>query len=272
MSRLRLTKITSPSTPPASTGEIYYDTAGAGYGTPAGLAVKDENGVIAMLGHFTALDYRLLSVVIFVSGTTYTPTNGTRAILVECQGGGGGGGGCATAATNSAAAGGGSGGAYAVGWITGITTTKAMVIGLGGAGGVAGANNGSVGADTTFDVTTVVAKGGLGGIADTVAVGPRIGGLGAAGIGSGSSTGNVGKTMSQAGTAGIVLAAAQAVSGDGGGGYMGMGKGQGIKTQGAGSNGGNYGGGGAGGCILSGGASVAGGNGGQGFIRVWEFA
>jgi hypothetical protein len=74
------------------------------------------------------------------------------------------------------------------------------------------------------------------------------------------------------GSAGMVLAAAQAESGDGGGGFAG-GKPQGIKSQGAGVNAvANTGSGGSGACILSGGASVAGGNGGSGFIRIWEFA
>jgi hypothetical protein len=69
---------------------------------------------------------------------------------------------------------------------------------------------------------------------------------------------------------GLALAAAQAVSGDGGPAAF-NGNAPGIKTQGNGTVGGNYGGGGSGGVILSGGASVAGGAGGNGVIRVWEF-
>jgi hypothetical protein len=74
------------------------------------------------------------------------------------------------------------------------------------------------------------------------------------------------------GDSGLCLAAAQALSGHGGAGFLGMGAAPSIKTQGTGAAGGNYGGGGGGGCILSGGASVAGGVGGNGLLRVWEFA
>jgi hypothetical protein len=275
MSRYRQTKINAPATPPASTEELYYDTAGPGIGGPPALASKDENGVIAMIAHYGILDYRLIKVThVFQGTTTYTPANGTRALFVECFGAGGGGGGCATAATNAAAAGGGGSGAYSAVWLTGaqVKASFSCVVGAGGAGGVAGANNGSVGTDTTFDSASVcTGKGGLGGIAVTVTVGPVVGGVGGAGGAAASGVGDV-KMDGAAGSEGYMLAAAQASSGDGGGGWMGQGKGQGRKTQGAGSNAGNYGAGGGGGCILSGGASVAGGNGSNGLIRVWEFA
>lgn len=270
MSRIRQTKISAAATPPASTEELYYDTAGPGYGTPAALAAKDENGVILSIGHFTALDYRLLSVRTLTSGTTYTPTNGTRAIYVECVGGGAGGGGCLTAVTNAAAAGGGGAGSYSAKWITGITTTKAYVIGAGGAGGVAGANNGSVGSDTTWDVTVVVGKGGSGGLSSTVTTaGPLLGGNGGAGGVAG--TGDI-VIPGSAGSYGLILTAALAQSGAGAAGPVGSAP-IGVRAQGTGTAAvANTGAGGSGGCIVSGGASVAGGAGGSGFIRVWEFA
>jgi hypothetical protein len=270
VSRLRLTKIAAPASPAASTQELYYDTAGPGYNTPAALTSKDENGVIAMVAHYSVLDYRLLKVVTLTSGTTYTPTNGTRAIYVEAVGGGAGGGGCATAVTNAAAAGGGGAGGYSAKWLTGISTTKAYVIGAGGAGGVAGANNGSVGSDTTFNVTDCVGKGGSGGLSSTVTTaGPLLGGNGGAGGVAG--TGDI-VIPGTPGDYGLILTAALAQSGGGGDGFTGS-TAQGLRTQSAGANAvANTGAGGSGGCILSGGASVAGGNGASGWIRVWEFA
>lgn len=272
MSRVRLTKIAAPASPPASTLEVYYDTAGPGYNTPAAATMKDENGVIALVAHFTALDYRLLKVsMLTVSGAgTWTPTNGCRAAYVEAVGGGGGGGGCLSAITNAAAAGGGGGGSYSAKWLTGITTTKAYVIGAGGAGGVAGANNGTVGSDTTFNVTDCVGKGGSGGLSSTVTTaGPLLGGNGGAGGVSG--TGDY-VAPGASGTYGLILTAALAQSGNGGGGFIGSVV-LGVRAQSAGTNAvANTGAGGSGACILSGGASVAGGNGGNGFIRVWEFA
>lgn len=274
MSRYRATKIATPATPPSTTEEIFYATAGPGVAAPAALAAIDENGVVAMLAHFTILDYRLIKVV-DVSATPYVPSNGARALYVECIGAGGGGAGAATAVTNSAGAGGGGGGAYSAVWLTGaqVKASFTVVIGVLGAGGSAGANNGAAGTDTTFDSPSVcTAKGGSGGIADTVAVGPRIGGLGGAPGLAASGVGDL-KCSGNPGDEGLALAAAQAVSGSGGpaAGPFG-GCGQGLKSQGAGGAATGFGGGGAGGCILSGGASVAGGNGGPGLIRVWEFA
>jgi hypothetical protein len=114
-----------------------------------------------------------------------------------------------------------------------------------------------------------MAKGGLGGLADSVAAGPRIGGAGGAG---GPTAGGLGDIVAAGadGATGIVLAAAQALSGSGGGSEIG-GQVAGIKAQGNGTNGHTYGGGGGGGTILSGGAAVAGGQGAPGLIRVWEF-
>src|SRR5258708_4402440 len=104
MSRLRTTKISQPSNPPANTCEYYYDT------TLSKPCVVDQSGNQIVLGGFAAKDYRLIKVVEVFQGTvTYTPTSNAKALYVECIGGGGSGGGVATAATNSGAAGGGGG-------------------------------------------------------------------------------------------------------------------------------------------------------------------
>lgn len=270
MSRLRLTQVADPSNPPATTLELYYDSAGPGIATPVSLSAIDQNGVVARLAGFAILDYRLIAVRT-ITASPYVPTTGTRAIYVECIGGGGAGGGVATAVTNSGAGGGGGGGAYSSSWLTGAAVKASTTVAIGAAGtaGAAGANPGNAGGDTTFDSTVIVAKGGLGGLADTVAV-IHSGGLGAVGGAAASGTGDF-KTSGQAGGYGVALAAAQATSGQGGSSYAGAG-GASVKTTAAGGAAGPYGGGGGGGCAISGGANQVGGVGGIGVIRVWEFA
>jgi hypothetical protein len=68
------------------------------------------------------------------------------------------------------------------------------------------------------------------------------------------------------------LAAAQALSGKGGVGFMAGGNGNSVKNATSIGTAGTKGGGGSGGCIISGGASQQGGAGGDGVLRVWEFA
>jgi hypothetical protein len=222
----------------------------------------------------SALPLRVSRTVITTLGaSTYNVPTGVRAILVECTGGGGGGGGCLTAITNAAGAGGGGGGAYAAAMILNPAASYSVTVADGGAGGVAGANNGTVGADTTFNTSTVVAKGGSGGIADTVAAGPRMGGLGGAGGAASTSTGDI-KSTGEPGGLGIALAAAQTASGAGGiaAGGLGGGASSGNKNStGAGAAGTQFGGGGAGGSIISGGASQAGGKGAPGVIVITEY-
>lgn len=199
---------------------------------------------------------------------TYTLPTGVRSIRVECVGGGGAGGSCATAATNSGAAGGGGAGAYSESVINSPASSYPYVVGAGGIPGAAGANNGGAGVDTTFNATTIVAKAGQGGLADTVNT-IHAGGLGGAGGLASAGTGDF-KTDGQSGGVGLALAAAQAVSGCGGSSIYGGG---GIERKNATSAGaiGGGGGGGSGGSIISGGASQAGGAGGAGIIIVTEY-
>lgn len=268
MSRLRFNAVSTPSTPAAGKGEPFLDTA------DGHLKYIGSDGVVRSLSQ----GYKLVRVTTILQGTvSYTPTVGVKALFVECIGAGAGGGGVATGATNGAAGGGGGGGAYsAVFSQTNVVGAHTVQVGAGGNGGTAGANNGSVGTDTTFADTAAAvictAKGGNGGIADTVAVGPRFCGLGGAGGTLGSGVGDI-KTTGMGGGCGVHLAAAQSLSGCGAGGMHGMGGGIEVKNAtGGGSAGAVYGAGGSGGAIISGGASQAGGNGANGLIIVWEFA
>lgn len=217
------------------------------------------------------LGYTLLSRTIILNGTTsYTVPAGTRAIFVECVGAGGGGGGVINAATNSGAGGGGGGGGYSNLWkITPKLTAFTVAVGAGGTG--ASGANGNVGGDTTFDSASIcTGKGGSGGLVDTIAT-IHVGGNGGAGGAASSGVGDV-KIDGRHGGVGFALAAAIAVSGDGGDSWYGAGA-LGVKNAtSVGTAGAIYGGGGSGACAISGGAAQTGGAGANGLILVWEYA
>ena len=88
----------------------------------------------------SAMPGRLLGAPkVFTSNGTYTPTSGTKAILVEVLGAGGGGGGASAANTSSIGLGtGGAGGAYAKSFLTTVPASQAVTVGAGGASGTAG--------------------------------------------------------------------------------------------------------------------------------------
>lgn len=126
---------------------------------------------------------RLLGVQVFTSSGTYTPTPGTKSIVVECLGAGGGGGGANPAGAGQVSAGGhGGGGAYAKGRFTAGFEGLAVTIGNGGAlGGVGGLGG------TTSLGSLISASGGAGGGAGVPFTPP--GSSGAAGGGGVNITG-----------------------------------------------------------------------------------
>lgn len=235
------------------------------------------------------------TVITYTSGSgTWTCPAGVTSVIVECWGGGGGGG-YSTGCTNVAVAGGGGGGAYSTGIIA-VTpgNTYAYVVGAGG--GVTG----GAGADSTFNSTSIVAKGGLGG-GNVIYKSVETYGTGGAGGAAASSTGTV-KYSGGAGAAGAHKlppngyynagggggCAGSTGAGDGGGdgtaanAYVG-----GTGTSIGGGNGGNgglvlssgvkagyvgktYGGGGGGACNISlnSGVTVNGGSGYAGAVRI----
>ena len=102
----------------------------------------------------------LIRCQVFKSSGTYTPTKGTRFIIVEIVGGGGAGGGCQVGYPNNAACGGGGmSGEYVKARVDNPTVTT-VTIGYGGTG--ASASVGAPGGATSFG-NTIIAKGGLGG-------------------------------------------------------------------------------------------------------------
>ena len=212
---------------------------------------------------------RLINCQVFKSSGTYTPTKGTKFIIVEIVGGGGAGGGCQVGYTNnSACGGGGMSGEYVKARVDNPTVTT-VTIGYGGTG--ASASVGAPGGTTSFG-NTIIAKGGLGGniLAEGTApgvVGPygaytELGFTGANIIGSGSGYNSPGVRYS-----GVL-----AVGGPGGDSILGAGAGaQAIVGEGINASG--PGGGGSGACVYGGATQQrAGGSGMAGIAIIWEYA
>jgi hypothetical protein len=270
---LLMNKKATPSNPAATKVEVYYDTAPPGYtGATPKVCARDENGVVAVLAGLTTLDYRLLKVTPLTAASgNWTPTVGCRAAFVELVAGGGQGGG-GPAGTGSSAGGGGGAGAYAASWITGVSALVAYVNGAGGSTTVAGASTGQDGADTTWGATTIVAKGGKGGLGHAISTTILTGGLGGAGGLASACTGDIKVDGAPGGTGLILSTAAGAISGQGAPGLYGGGGGVAAIVQANGNNGVAPGSGGSGGCTFNSAGATKGGTGGNGTIIVWEFA
>lgn len=207
------------------------------------------------------------------SGTsaTYSVGSTALALYIECVGQGGGGGGSADASLAAAAGGGGAGGHF-VKWITSsVPSSLTYTIGSsGGAGGSAGNNSGTGGSSTTVvnGVTTYTAAGGAGGGGSSGAiVGPAFATGSAAG---GSATNGDLNQTGATGRPGLVLAATQALGGEGASSIWGSGGFGGQGTQGGQSCGG-YGSGGGGGAGVSAGGSTAGAGGCPSACLILEF-
>ncbi|MGS2975427.1 carbohydrate kinase [Escherichia coli] len=212
---------------------------------------------------------RLIQCQVFKSSGKYTPTKGTRFIIVEIVGGGGAGGGCQVGYPNNAACGGGGmSGEYVKARVDNPTVTT-VTIGYGGTG--ASASVGAPGGATSFG-NTIIAKGGLGGnvLAEGTAPGvvgpygaytkPVFTGANIIGSGSGYSS------------PGVRYSGSLAMGGPGGDSILGAGAGsQAIVGEGINANG--HGGGGGGACVYGGTTQQrAGGSGMAGIAIIWEYA
>ncbi|MBL0014158.1 MAG: T9SS type A sorting domain-containing protein [Flavobacterium sp.] len=149
-------------------------------------------GVLTLLLCFTSMLFTTTSsaqttATFNASGNFITPAGVTTA-TVEAWGAGGAGGG---STSNSDGGGGGGGGAYSKSTGVSVSGTVPVVIGAGGAGDTGAGNNGG---DSTFNTTTVIAKGGTGGSITSGTGGP--GGTG------GLSTASTGATKFSGGTGG----------------------------------------------------------------------
>lgn len=247
--------------------------------TPSGTGVPVSAGkTMAVFGDGTNIvtalaPGSLISNQVISSTGTYTPSVGTKTILVECIGGGGGGGGLLAPGTSGhSVTGGGGGGGYALSLISPVATSYSISIGSAGTGGTAG-NAGGSGGSTSFG-TLCVASGGGGGNANTTTESTTSAIVSIAGIPGVGTTGNILISAGERGEAGIGTANGN-LGGAGGSSRAGRG---GVRV---GASAGNASNGSAGlgfGCGGSGAAAAAtttgavGGAGTSGLVIIWEYA
>lgn len=233
--------------------------------------VIDDGTTATILANLlNAIAGRLINVQMFTATGTYTPTAGTKSVVVEVVGGGGASGGTAATSSSTVAAGGsGGGGGYAKSRLTSGFAGVTVTVGSGGAP-VAG-GQGTSGGTSSFG-SLLSATGGVGGQYGAAATPPLItgGGGGSGGQASGGTIMNVqgggaifNALLSQA--SGYAGGAGSTPHGVGGYGRTAIGAGYGP-TQG-------YGGGA--GCALAMGAAqpaYSGAYGAPGVVIIWEHA
>lgn len=209
-----------------------------------------------------------VNVQVFKTSGTYTPTSGMKYCIVEMQAGGGGGGGSAsTTSSQLAYGGGGGGGEYAreIYDAASIGAGNSVTIGAGGAGGTAGANNGSVGGTTTFkSISLAGGSGGGGGTASGV--------LGGAAGGAGGTTGAgaLFKVRGGWGERSQFSFGTITLPGSGGTSYFSEGN-VALVTSGNGTAGTGFGGGGGGGSSFTSSVARSGGAGSAGIVIITEY-
>ena len=214
---------------------------------------------------------RLIGVQVFTANGVYTPTAGTKSVIVEGVGGGGSGGAVgATSAAQYAAAAGGGAGAYGKARFTSGFSGVTVTIGAGGAAPAAGVNAGNVGGTSSFGALMSL-PGGTGGqacagAAQTGAVAANGGSSSVpSGVNLGGFAGEGGGNGVVIGTSGVAFQAGKGGSSPfGGGGYVGTGAGA---RQGTG-----YGSGSSGSCAGVSLAAQAGLAGQPGILIVYEYA
>lgn len=234
------------------------------------------NTALANLGLADGTGYvgRLLGVKTFTSTGTYTPTTGTKSVIVEAVGGGGGGGGCAANAAGNASVGqGGGAGAYGKSRFTTGFSGVSVVIGSAGSAGAAGPSGaGGSGGDTSFG-TLLVCQGGPGGKPGASLTPPSLGESATPNISTVTGA-NIASFSGESGTSGFIFSSNNntgMVSGCGGSGRFGSG-GAGSSAIGTVNAASGYGAGGGGAISSSAGSAQPGAAGSQGVVIIWEYA
>jgi hypothetical protein len=242
-------------------GDRYTDTAGR---------VRTCR-VAGTPGTFRAIGALQTRQVLTGSGTYTTPA-GVTAIMVTCYGAGGGG-----AASNAGGAGqlqtggGGASGGRSQKLIVSPSATYPYACGSSGAGGtIGGGVTGGTGGDTTFNTSTVVAKGGTGGLApNTWSAAATTGFVNRGGITA--TTGGAGDTISYGSCGGFgFMGLAGESSGEGASSDVGSG-GNFRTSSGNGYSAVRYASGGGGAASLNEAVNRDGGPGGPGIIIVDEY-
>ena len=214
--------------------------------------VKDDGDIAGLSAQLAsaieqAATGRLIGVRTITTSGTYTPTPGTKSIIVEVQGAGGGG-----------------SGAYAKSRIANLDSAYTVIIGAGGAGGVNG--NGGNGGGTSFGKIT--AGGGYGGGSSNSAP-PII--QNASGIPT-ATGGNIINFSGNNPSIGMAFSANVIISGGGASSILGAG-GSPHGTAGIGREATGYGAGGGGAnAYQNSSAQYNGASGSSGVVIVWEYA
>lgn len=215
------------------------------------------------------VDGRLINVRTFSVSGTYTPTAGTKFVIIDLVGAGGGGG-ASTAqnATNVAAATGGGGGGFVRTRLTTGFSGASFTVGSGGAGGIIGVSggNGLPGGASTFGAAS--AAGGVGGLTSGGLAPPYV--LSSGGQPA-SSGGNILNAAGSASGDGFAMSTVSAISGRGGISFYGAGAPSVVGTNTNGNPATVPGTGGSGSLTMPNGATRSGGVGAGGLMTVYEF-
>ncbi|EKG5017784.1 hypothetical protein O3Q57_002909 [Salmonella enterica] len=124
------------------------------------LIAKESNTEMVKYLGLDTIPGRLLNVKTITTSGTYTPTAGTKSIIVEAIGGGGASGNLtATGATSNAVSAAGSNGAYAKARYTSGFSSISVTVGAGGTVNGAGGGNGGDGGTTSFGSLLVCPAG-----------------------------------------------------------------------------------------------------------------
>ncbi len=205
---------------------------------------------------------RLIAVKTFNSSGTYTPTAGTKSILVQVQGGGGAGGNATSGTGTSATVGtGGGAGGFAVSYLTTVPSSASVVVGSGGVS--------SSGGNSSFD-GTIIANGGAVGANNAISGGASFTGHARSGIGGTATGGNLYNSKGGAGSPAIITQGIP--SGGNGGASQLSGSELGGGASGAAGSTGLLGAGGSGASQPTGVGGFGGGAGGAGLVIVWEYS
>lgn len=229
-----------------------------------GLDVIDDGSIATIVANLkTAVGGRLIGTQVFSASGTYTPTPGTKFVVVEVQGGGGGGGGVsATGPTSTAVSGSGGSGSYAKARVNSGFSGVAVTVGAKGAGGVAGVNSGGNGGTSSFGAL-VSAPGGIGGQSLVAGTPPMS--RGGSAYATPPSGGNIESRTGVAGGGCMVVTGPVGSYSPGANSRFGEGGSVGLAAGGPGAGGG-------GAVNLFSAAAIAGGDGGAGLVIVWEYS
>lgn len=222
------------------------------------------------LGDASGYVGRLLNIQVFYNSGTYTPTIGTKKVIVEMVGGGGGGAGARAAGPGQVAVGGAGGaGSYAKGQFTSGFSGVQVTVGSKGLGGTVSDPYASGGGASSFGSLMTAAGGDTGTPAGPTSSFPFS--TVSAVVSAGATGANIIGTPGEGASSSAVISSSVIVDAPGGSSHFGAG-GFITATNTNGVKGSGYGSGGGPSSVTAGNAAVAGGDGAPGLVIIWEYA